>query len=985
MNSANRIRIGDHWRLRTGILQGDLFMRSMTALLVAVSFPASLSADSPRLVELTRDFEATVRPFLNDYCLSCHGTSKQESRFDLSPFTSLETVRADPGHWQLVLTRLRAGEMPPEDAPKRPSTEQRDVIVRWIEALRKHEAEVNAGDPGPVPARRLTNTEYDYTIRDLTGVDLRPAREFPLDPANVAGFTNSGESLTMSPALFSRYLAAAQHVSDHLVLLPTGFIFSPHPAITWSDRDKFAVRRIVDFYLARKIDYAEFLLAAWQFRHRVARQEPELTLDDAAAARGLSRKYVQSLWEILQDGKDHRGPIAELRQRWNMIPSPPGDAAELPLTECRALRDWIVAERNKRQFAFPLVMIPQLNPSTQPGILWKNRLIAEHRHKGTLTDEEQQDNELRQAIERFCDVFPDRFMLTERGRMNLPFEKQNKGRLLGAGFHLQFGYYRDDGPLYEMLLSEDEKDQLDEMWHELNFVTDAPVRQFQDYVYFERAEGREIITEAEFDFARGEDRSVVSLESMGKFSRLYVSAVRKRDLDEQAVEEIAQYFVDLSKRIQTYEQARVEAEPIHLRTLLQFAAKAWRRPLAADESRQLLKNYRMLREQDELGHEDAIRDVVVSILASPFFCYRVDRASETDGRLSGFALANRLSYFLWSSMPDEQLRALARTEELQHPDILRSQVQRMLNDDRSQAMAVEFAGYWLDFRQFQNHVGVDRTEFPQFNNELRESMFQEPVCFVSDLIRQDRPVRELLEGDHTFVDSNLAELYQIPYSVEAADRRGWMRVDNAPDFGRGGLLPMAIFLTQSSPGLRTSPVKRGYWVVRRLLGEQIPPPPPNVPELPKDEAELGERTLRQVLEKHREIESCAVCHARFDFAGLVFEGYGPIGERRTRDLGGKPVDDGTVFPDGTSGNGLPGLRAYLFRNRQEQFDDNFCRKLLAYGLGRHLLLSDESTIDRMKQEIADRNGRFSSLITKIVTSTQFLHKRLDAPVVEAAN
>ena len=952
-------------------------MRAISALLLACGFTSFAIADQPRLEPLARDFEHSVRPFLQTYCVGCHGETEPEAKLDLSRFTSISTVRADLGHWELVLVRLKSAEMPPKDAPQRPSREQREAIVKWIQDLRAYEADKNAGDPGPVLPRRLSNPEYDYTIRDLTGVDIRPTREFPLDPANVAGFANSGESLTMSPALLTKYLAAARYVTDHLVLLPTGFDFAPHPAMTYSDRDKFAVRRVVDFYLKQKTDYAEFLLAAWQFKHREVLGDGELTLATAAESREVSVKYLSTLWKLLDDGQNHHGPIAELREQWDALPAPENGSTSLPVDACRAIRDWIVAERKKRQFVFPKAMIPQLNPSTQPGILWKNRLIAEHRRKGTLTDEEEHDEDLKRAIDRFCDVFPDRFMRTERGRMNLPFEEQNKGRLLGAGFHLQVGYYRDDAPLYDMLLTEAEQVQLDEMWRELFFVTDVPVRQFQDYIYFERAEGREIITEAKFDFARGEDRSVASQDMMARFARLYVAAVKERGLDPEAVTEISKYFIDQSKRIRIHEQALVEAEPIHLQALLKFAAKAWRRPLTADESRELLKFYRQLREHGELDHEAAIRDVVTSVLVSPFFCYRVDFAEtgSDDSRLTSDALANRLSYFLWSSMPDDELLALSRAEQLQRPDALLQQARRMLRDGRSRALAIEFAGNWLDFRQFQGHLGVDRTRFPQFTDELRESMFQEPVHFISDLIRRDGSVLELLQAQHTYVDQNLAEHYQIPYSIAAADRDGWMRVDDARQYGRGGLLPMAVFLTKSSPGLRTSPVKRGYWIVKQLLGEPIPAPPADVPELPRDEADLGDLTLREMLQKHREIESCAACHAKFDFAGLVFERYGPIGEQRLQDLGGKPVDDSTVFPDGSVSQGLAGLQTYLLKHRLEQFGDNVCRKLLAYGLGRSLLLSDEPTIDRMKQTMSEEQGRFSRLVEVIVTSSQFRNKR----------
>jgi hypothetical protein len=234
-------------------------------------------------------------------------------------------------------------------------------------------------------------------------------------------------------------------------------------------------------------------------------------------------------------------------------------------------------------------------------------------------------------------------------------------------------------------------------------------------------------------------------------------------------------------------------------------------------------------------------------------------------------------------------------------------------------------------------------------------------------------VLEFLYANHTFVNPVLARHYGM--SDREIPPNEWVRIDDAQRYGRGGLLPMAVFLTRNSPGLRTSPVKRGYWVVRRLLGEHIPAPPPDVPELPGDEAKLGNLTLREALAKHRAIKSCATCHERFDAIGLVFEGYGPVGERRDQDLGGRPVETRATFPGGSEGAGLDGLRTYLRKHRQEEFVDNLCRKLLAYALGRSLLLSDEDTIREMKKKLAADGHRFSSLVETIVTSPQFLTKR----------
>src|SRR5262249_20461638 len=244
-------------------------------------------------------------------------------------------------------------------------------------------------------------------------------------------------------------------------------------------------------------------------------------------------------------------------------------------------------------------------------------------------------------------------------------------------------------------------------------------------------------------------------------------------------------------------------------------------------------------------------------------------------------------------------------------------------------------------------------------------------------------VLDFLDADYTFVNPVLAKHYGIPLSplAPASGERGrgegadpWVKVEDAHRFARGSLLPMAVFLTKNSPGLRTSPVNRGYWVVRGMLGEHIPAPPPEVPELPKDEA-LGELSLPQLLAKHREHAACAACHQRFDSLGLAFEGYGPIGERRTRDLGGRLGQTKAAYPDGSARAGLDGLRSYLTEKRRDEFVDTLCRKLFAFALGRSLAPSDKPTIEKMRERLAKDGNRFESLVQSIVTSPQFLNKR----------
>jgi hypothetical protein len=342
--------------------------------------------------------------------------------------------------------------------------------------------------------------------------------------------------------------------------------------------------------------------------------------------------------------------------------------------------------------------------------------------------------------------------------------------------------------------------------------------------------------------------------------------------------------------------------------------------------------------------------------------------------LTEYSLASRLSYFLWSSAPDGELLDLAAKGELSKPDVLRAQARRMLRDGRARGLATEFAANWLDVRRFEEHNAVDRGRFPAFDDELRSAMFEEPVRFFADLVARDGSVLELLEADYTFVNAPLARHYGMP--APEGDAETWVRIDGAGRYGRGGLLPMAVFLTKNAPGLRTSPVKRGYWVAHSLLGEHIPAPPPTVPELPQDEAKLGDLTLREALARHRADPACAGCHERFDGLGLAFEGYGPVGERRTADLGGRPVETRAAFPGGGEGDGFEGLRDYLRECRRDEFVENLCRKLLAYGLGRSLLPSDDRTIREMRLDLAANGDRFGTMVETIVSSPQFLNKRV---------
>lgn len=988
--------------------------------------PATLALASAATTdsELQTRFTQTVKPFVNTYCISCHGGANPAAQFDLRSYpTAGDAVKEHP-RWALLAERLKAKDMPPKGM-KEPTEAERHQVIEWVEAMRMNEARKTAGDPGPVLVRRLSNAEYNYSIRDLTGVDLKPTKEFPVDPANPAGFDNSGESLVMSPSLLNKYLQAAREVSTHLVLKPVGFDFAPHPMLAESDREKYTIQRIVEFYDRAPTDYADYFEAAWKYKYREALGKSDATLAGIAAESKISPKYLPMVWEILEEAKEDVGPVAKLQSMWRMLPKPEHKQPELVREACIKMRDYVSKVRKLTAMQFRSPKVRGLAGTSQPLMNWKLRAFASHRRdfdptalqvegeppmvlpvmprmNGVPTEDQVglrnealavrsrfgdpdllvpagQRPRYEASFKHFANVFPDAFYIRERGRF-YPDDSEDKGRLLSAGFHNVMGYFRDDTPLMELILDEKQQKELDMLWLEFDTIADFTTRTYVQFFFNQSGEidgrGRE-----SGSFRPG-DKEVTSERIIYGIRDTYLAKAESTGADEVAKGAIREHFKIVNAQIRTVEKARLDSEASHLASLMDFAGRAYRRPLTAKDRDKLTAYYRNLRETSALSHDDAMREMIALVLMSPDFCYRFDpkpapiqisKAVLTKTRpLSDTAVASRLSFFLWSSIPDQDLLTHAETGDLHKPEVLTAEVKRMLKDNRSLALSSEFAGRWLEFARFEDHNGVDRGRFPVFTNELRSAMFEEPVRFIDDVIRNDRSMLDLLYAKHTFVNRTLAQ----HYNMNDVRIRGneWVRVENARRYGRGGVLPMAVFLTRNSPGLRTSPVKRGYWVAKQVLGEHIPPPPPSVPELPNDEAKM-DLPLRQMLAKHRENAACASCHARFDGFGLAFEGYGPVGEPRTKDLAGRDVDNQADFPGGSRGKAIDGLIDYIRTNREQDFVDNLCRKTLSFALGRSLQLSDEPLIQEMRTKFTAGGYKFSSLVESIVVSPQFLEQR----------
>ena len=518
-------------------------------------------------------------------------------------------------------------------------------------------------------------------------------------------------------------------------------------------------------------------------------------------------------------------------------------------------------------------------------------------------------------------------------------------------------YYREDEPLRRLMLDDEETRKLDRLWDELHFISHDALK------------------------------IVDGLQQLLEFAT--------QDADPKVFEPMKK---PIHERAAAFRKALVDAEPKQVDALIDFAARAYRRPLTKAESDGLRKLYQRLRQQ-ELPHDEAFRFTLARVLVSPNFLYRHETApaGSASAPVSDWELATRLSYFLWASAPDAELRAAAANGKLHQPAVLIRQAKRMVRDSRVRRLATQFGCQWLHIYDFNALDEKSERHFPEFAG-LRGDMYEESIRFLADLFQNDGSVLDLLNADHTFVNRPLARFYGIPEQLLSApsqaekaasssggsDSSGWGRVDGIQRYGRGGILGLATTLAKQSGASRTSPILRGNWVSEVLLGEKLPKPPKDVPKLPEDETATNGLTVCQMVERHVSDVRCSSCHQKFDGFGYALEQFDAIGRRRELDMGGRPIDVETKLPDGTEINGLPGLRAYLGVTRRDAFIHQFCRKLLGYALGRGVQLSDEPLLSEMQQRLVTGDYRFSVLLDTLLESRQFREIRgSDAQVVES--
>ncbi len=867
-----------------------------------------------------RAFHEEVVPILNRYCLKCHGAEKPKGKVNLAAFPDLDAVLRDRKTWDKVVENVEAGIMPPEG--DLPTDAEVGRLVGWVQAAFS-QAGCEIANPGRVTIRRLNRTEYNNTIRDLLAVDFRPADDFPLDDVGY-GFDNIGDVLTLPPLLMEKYLNAAEQIATKAIVVPRPNLGASRPR-PGRDLEGGEPRgdsaRILTSNGEMAADFE--LPESGEYRLRVrafgdqAGNEPvkmALRLDgndlqtfDVRASEGHARTF-----EVLihADVGRHRVSVAFLNDFFN----PDADDPD---------------QRDRNLIVEKLDVVGPAGPPLWPiADLGARELDGGNRRRGVRSL--PSSGEIKGSIDFPADG-PYRLFIRAYGDQAGPEPVKMAVRIDGQdAATVDVPATQGEPGTYEVLV----KTSQGRHTVALAFLND----------YYK--------PEAEDPNLRG-DRNlyVLGLEILGQ---------------------TAGNLPESHRRLITRNPAKDDEWRDCARAILQpFLSRAYRRPVRDDDVDRLARLVEMARDDGE-PFERGVQLAVMAVLVNPNFLYRVelDRRWGSDNKdagpvrpLNDWELASRLSYFLWSSMPDEELFDLARQKKLQDEAVLEAQVRRMLRDPKARALVANFAGQWLTLRNLDN-ASPDPRRFRGFDRKLLADMKRETELFFESIKDEDRSILDFLDADYTFLNEPLAG----HYGIEDVKGDEFRRVSLPPESHRGGVLTQASILTLTSNPTRTSPVKRGKWILEQVLGTPPPPPPPDVPEL-KEGREL-KGTLRQRMEQHRENPSCAVCHNKLDPLGFGFENFDGVGRWRTEERG-EPIDASGTLPGGESFAGVEDLKAFLKAQRQPQFTRALAEKMLTYALGRGLEYYDACAVDTIAERVAADGHRFSRLVVEIVNSDPF--------------
>ena len=800
---------------------------------------------APAPVTTSGDFEKVVAPFISQNCFTCHGNKKQENGLNLQALSTAPSLLDHGDKWEEVVAKLRGKEMPPMEE-EQPEEEDRQAVASWIAKELARLDRVTPPNPGRVTARRLNRAEYNNTVRDLLGVDMRPADDFPQDDAGY-GFDNIADVLSLSPVLMEKYVTAADRVTRRALFGPAAM----EPTLV-------------------------------RLRSEGRRVEEARAAPDSYDQTGLSLPNAfHAIYRVPVEGEYLiKVVLGGLRPKASM---PVGITLWVDQKEIQS-----TSHDQETAASFEIDRQDFGGQSVQ----FRVRLTAG-------------DRWIAVAIPRIYEGLPARF-----GGPN-PSTRPETPR-------------------------------------EFKPPPNAPPERLAQL-------------KKRFEDAAGE------------LAKIPLNGVRVNAVEVGGPYSYAKGASRASKaKIYTCGHLNGEhTSTCPTRIMTDLARRAFRRPVTSAE---LAKYIALVRsaQKEEGSFEEGLAVGMQALLVSPDFLFRIERdrpgkaGSVSAQRITPHELATRLSYFLWASTPDAELRRAADAGTLRDPNVVAYQVRRMLRDPKSRAVAEHFGGQWLQFRALES-VTRDRERFPEFEDYLRLSMRRETELFVDHIVRQDRSVLDFVEGRYSFLNERLARHYKVPNVVGPE-----FRLVDLSGTPRGGVITHGSVLTVSSYSTRTSPVLRGKWVLDNLLNAPPPEPPNDVPSL--EDSKIGKSvTMREQLEEHRKNPTCASCHKRMDPLGFGLENFDAVGAWRTAD-GNFPIDATGVLPDGRAFSGPDQLRGILSSER-DAFARAITSKLLTYALGRGLERYDAKTVKEIAARLPRYNYKFSGLVTEIVNSLPFTSRR----------
>ena len=880
--------------------------RRLTALLL---FPlmGSAAAHGQEAAASPPDF-ATIQPMLEKYCYQCHDGDVQKGDLRLDEFESTKAVLRERKTWLHVLEQLETGEMPTKEPL--PSEAEYEEMILWVDRAVNQLDWEKIKNPGHVTIPRLTKSEYNRTIRDLFGLDSAPGDVFSEDGEGRSGFNNDRDGLFITASQMEKYFEAAEKSVDAVMAL------NLQP-------------------LSKKFEAEEMFMTE-------ARSAKSKVDDDEAIGYVLNRGQM-TLYDSIDVPADGFYKFS-IRAR---------STTNGPTSGVLRLNDVTKGVANIA--------------GREPQVAEIDVFLAKGSHQMAWNiNLEGLPKPAKQAPEKKHTVVP-----------------KNAGEIINRESKTQSPVFPVKGNEPEELLKKIQRWDANQSnvqrpyeWLRLHGENGDPaeLRRFNSYIIDRSRVPNELrteiskelgITEAEFDkrVRATNPEKVADRKKLFKMSQVEVVKDRTKPGD-FAVDWIQ---VDGPIAVGDVERAKAVAglftsDKDAMDEATELIRRAFRRPVSKSELARFRAVYEASRNVG-LNHAESMKQMLVAVLVSPNFLYRVEIGEGDEFELDEWQLASRLSYFLWQTMPDDALFAEAKNDTLLKN--LEAQVVRMLADKKADVFYETFGGQWLGYSGLGETLNPDSKAFKEFSPALAKAMKAESNWLFESIFRENRPMTDLITARETVMNGPLARHYGIDGISGDALQRVALKTDQ-----RGGILGMGSILTATSTPVRTSPVLRGVFIMERLLGDEPGEPPADAGELPGNAGPNRGKTLREELEIHRDREDCASCHDKIDPLGFGLENFDAIGRYRTKE-GKKAIDTTGTLPDGTTFKGVNDLRNYLLNNRRDDFLRNVTERLMKFALGRELQTPDEAAIREILKRGEETGFRGADLVKSIVGSYPF--------------